>query len=273
MNKILLSASLASLIFTSGCGMPEPQDKHYETQVYSFSATSKPAASPEDLARWQAKVETMGIITLTKPAGHDPLSHKKHIEYFKKGIFPPSMKGLPVPPRQMTEDEGRQLYFEGFLPLVETANTPSPSTSEFEHAIREGLVVEPPCATTTSQVLEHAAAKGGFDWVAFVFANPKNYYPTHNNEVQLQLLGWYYYLKSEFIAPPASVGAWDRYTFDSIPGHAGHIFTMFKDGGPDGPDMVGDNTRRSTDQHGHPYRMPGKTQGFWLPPGVYPIKR
>lgn len=273
MNNIIFSASMASILLTIGCGMPEEQDKQPSSTVYSFSGDLKKAVSAEDLARWQAKADAMGIITLTKPSDLDPLSYKKNIEFFKRDIFPPSMKGVPLPPRQMTEDEGRQLYFEGYLPLVETANTPSPSTSDFERAIRDGLVVEPPCSTTTSQVLEHAAIKGGFDWVAYVFANPHHYYPTHNNEVQLQLLGWNYYLKSTYIAPPASVGAWDRYTFDKIPGHTGHIFTMFKDGGPDGPDMVGDNTRRSTDQHGHPYRMPGKTQGFWLPPGVYPIKR
>jgi hypothetical protein len=97
-------------------------------------------------------------------------------------------------------------------------------------------------------------------------------HPTHNNEYQLYLLGWNYFLRSEYIAPPASVGIWDRYTFYGLPGHSGHVDIIFKDGGANGPDLVGDNTRREDEKHGHPYRMLGSTQGFWLPPGVYPVK-
>jgi hypothetical protein len=221
---------------------------------------------------WIQKAKQLGI-SLEMPDDHDALTYKKHIVFFNKGITPKSMTGVPRPARPMTEEEGRKYYFEGMLPMVEQANTPSPSTSEFEAAIREGRIVEPPCATTNSQVLERTHIKAGFTEVATVFANPKHYYPTHNNEFQIQLLGWNYYLKSEYVAPPGAVGAWDRYTFDSIPGHTGHIFIVFKDGGIGGVDLVGDNTRRSDEPHGHPYRMPGKMVGFWLPPGVYPAKR
>jgi hypothetical protein len=270
MRSLLIVTSLSSLFLMTSCGSHE---SNTAAQIQSVKAPQAIFVTDEDMAKWEAKAAEMGTVTLTKPAELDPMTYKKHIEFFKRGIMPPSMKGVPVVPRVLTEDEGRRLFFEGYVPMVETANTPSPSSSEFEHAIQEGRVVEPPCATTTSQVLEHVAAKAGFDWIATVFANPNNYWPTHNIEVQLQQLGWNYYLKSEYVAPPASVGAWDRYTFDKIPGHTGHIFTIFKDGGLNGPDLVGDNTRRSGELHGHPYRAEGKTVGFWLPPGVYPHKR
>jgi hypothetical protein len=235
---------------------------------------NEPEGNPRnnDTNPWQQKAEEVGV-SLEKPPTHDAFTYKKHITFFAKDITPKSMTGVPRPERPMTEEEGRKYYFEGMLPMVEQANTPSPDKSEFEAAINEGRIVEPPCATTNSQVLERTHIKAGFPDVAKIFENPRNYYPTHNNEFQLQLLGWHYYLKSEFVAPPGAVGAWDRYTFDSIPGHTGHIYIIFKDGGLGGPDLVGDNTRRKDDLHGHPYRMPGKTVGFWLPPGVYPAKR
>lgn len=210
--------------------------------------------------------------SLEPPSQFDPFTHKKHIEFFKRNINPPSMSKVPTASRKMTEDEGRQFYFEGMLPLVLNANNPAPSASEFEAAIREGRVVDPPCATTNSQVLKRASLKAKLPIMANLFSNPHHYYPTHNNEVQLQKLGWFYYLKSEYVSPIGSVGTWSRYTFDKIPGHTGHIFIIFKDGG-NGPDLVGDNTRRSGEDHGHPYRMPGQTVGFWLPPGVYPMEK
>jgi hypothetical protein len=139
--------------------------------------------------------------------------------------------------------------------------------------VKEGLVVDPPCATVNSQVLEFAARKAGLNWVADLFENPRQYGPTHNNEIQLRTLGWNYFLKTEYVAPPGAVGVWDRYNFYGFPGHAGHIFIIFQDGGVGNGDLVGDNTRRSGDLHGHQYRMPGKTVGFWLPPGIYPKRR
>jgi hypothetical protein len=286
-----LNFFIASALFAiAGCGQPEPHIKNgnspmespaeqdqqeqvifqEEAVVQNDHPQSEPAS--DMLSPWLDKAEELGI-SLEKPRDHDPLTYKKHITFFAKDITPPSMTGVPRPARAMTEEEGRKYYFEGMLPMVEQANTPSPDKSEFEAAINEGRIVEPPCATTNSQVLERTHIKAGFHEIAKVFANPKHYYPTHNNEFQLQLLGWNYYLKSEFVAPPGAVGAWDRYTFDKIPGHTGHIYILFKDGGIGGTDLVGDNTRRAGEPHGHPYRMPGKTVGFWLPPGVYPAKR
>jgi hypothetical protein len=213
-----------------------------------------------------------GLAITKKPVGFDPNTHMKEIEYFKRGIFPPSMMKVPKATRKMTEDEGRFFYFRSMVPLVRNANNPSPGHSEFERAINEGRVVNPPCATTNSQVMKRAFLNANMEDFAHLFANPHDYYPTHNNEYQLMLLGWKYFLRSEYIAPLGSVGMWSRYTFDRIPGHSGHVFIMFKDGGT-GPDLVGDNTRRSGEDHGHPYRMSGSTHGFWLPPGVYPLKR
>jgi len=212
------------------------------------------------------------LATTEVPQNFDPNTYKKEIEYFKRGTVPPSMAKVPKAARRMTEREGREFYFESMVRLVRNANNPSPSHSEFGRAIDEGRVVNPPCATTNSQVMKRAFINAGMVEFAKLFDNPHNYYPTHNNEYQLKLLGWNYFLKSEYIAPLGSVGMWDRYTFDKIPGHSGHIFIMFKDGNG-GPDLVGDNTCKSGEDHGHPYRMPGETHGFWLPPGVYPERR
>jgi hypothetical protein len=206
---------------------------------------------------------------IIKPANFDPLTYKKHITFFQRGIVPPSTIDIPKVEAPLTEAQGRDWYFNGILPMVKEANIPNPDASEFESAIDKGRVVNPPCATSNSQVLAWSARKAGLDGVAEIFDNPHDYYPTHNNEFQIQALGWNYFLMSEYVAPRGAVGAWDRYTFDKIPGHTGHIFIVFKDT----PFLVGDNTRRKDDLHGHPYRMPGSPVGFWLPPGVYPTKR
>jgi hypothetical protein len=267
-NRVVLSFAFGFLV--TSCGAPNPEPN---ASVYSVEVPSPKSASQADLDAWTQKAAQLGTVTLTRPSDQDPKAHIKAIAYFRESTLPESMNGVPNAPRALTENEGRRLYFTGYLPLVETANKPSPSTSEFEKAIQAGLVVEPPCATTTSQVLKAAATKAGFSWMASMFQNPHDYYPTHNDEIQLARLGFSYYLKSKYVAPPASVGAWDRYTFFGVKDHTGHIFTIFKDGGPNGPDLVGDNTRRSNEPHGHPYREPGNVDGFWLPPGVYPHKR
>lgn len=243
------------------------------TYAFDIAKPPPPVEPGSEMERYERTAERIGLVKLEKPADHDPQTYYNHISYFRQAKLPDSMRGVPSVPRALTEEEGRRFYFDGLLPLVETANTPSPATSEFEAAIKEGRVVEPPCATTNSQVLERAALKAGLPWVAEIFANPRHYYPTHNNEIQLQRLGWSYYLKEEHVSPPASVGAWSRYTFVGVPGHTGHIFVIFKDMGMNARDLVGDNTRRSDEPHGHPYRPEGKTVGFWLPPGVYPMRR
>jgi hypothetical protein len=219
-------------------------------------------------ADWSDAAQRVGV-TLSAPKNFDPLTHRKSITYFVRNIMPPSMETVPKAEQPLTAEEGQRFYFEGMLPLVETANKPSPSTSEFQHAINEGLVVEPPCATTNSQVMEHAFRKAKMDNPANLFADPNDYWPTHNNEVQMALLGFHYFLLSEYVAPKGAVGMWDRYTFDGIPGHSGHIFIIFQDT----PLLVGDNTRRESDPHGHPYRAKGEAVGFWLPQGVFPRRR
>jgi hypothetical protein len=271
MCRISPAVFAATFIIFGGCGSQEfPSPSNSANAISSLS----PEATPNPkLTAWKKKADSLGIITLSKPEGSDPLTHKKNIAYLGKNITPESMNSVPKAPRKMTEDEGRAFYFDGLLRLVETANTPSPDSSEFEKAIDAGRIVEPPCATTNSQVMKAAAIKAKQQWVATLFENPHNYYPTHNNEYQLYLMGWNYYLKAEYIAPPASIGMWDRYVFTGLPGHSGHVYVIFKDGGLKGPDLIGDNTRQKDELHGHPYRMPGSTQGFWLPPGVYPNKR
>ena len=195
------------------------------------------------------------------------------MEFFRSETPPKSVGDFPHAQRKMTAEEGRKLFFEGILPLVNAANDPSPTTSEFGRAIAEGMIVGPACATTNSQVMEYSARKAGFNWIAELFNDPWGYLPTHNNEYQFMLLGWHYYLMDEYISPPGSMGAWTRYTFYGIPDHTGHIYVTFQDLGPDTSPLIGDNTRLSDELHGHLYRPAGRPVGFWLPPGVYPKKR
>lgn len=217
------------------------------------------------------KVIPTDVSTLP-PEDFDPNTHLT-IEFLNWTTPPKSTGDFPHAPRKMSDEEGRKLFFDGLRPMVAQANSPSPSTSEFGRAINEGQIVDAACATTNSQVLEYAARKSGLDWIVPLFDNPKGYYPTHNNEFQFTLLGWHYYLIEDYVAPAASVGAWSRYTFYGIPDHTGHIYITFEDRGPFNSPLVGDNTRRSGEPHGHLYRPSGRPVGFWLPPGVYPKRR
>lgn len=212
-------------------------------------------------------------IVLIKPADLNEEKYKT-ISYFNNKL-PKSIDTIPKINTKLTEEEGRKLYFRGILILTQQANQPTSAKSLFGQAIKDGDIYSAPCASTTSQVLEYSARNAGLIEIEKLFAKPSNYAPTHNVEIAMQKLGFYYYDKKEYVAPPASIGVWSRYTWNGVKGHAGHIFTIFKDMGVGSniKDLVGDNTRRSSEYHGHPYRMDGQTVGFWLPPGIYPLKR
>lgn len=255
-------------LYMASCGSPSEEPQKPSPPVsdptpYNIIDLSKAADS------WEDKVKNVDFVSLTPPENFDRNKHLT-LEYMRWETPPKSTGDFPHASRKMTIEEGRKLFFDGILPLVNSANTPSPSSSEFGAAINQGQIVKAACATTNSQVLEFAARKAGLNWMVPLFEDPWGYLPTHNNEYQFMLLGWHYYLMDDYVSPAGSVGAWTRYTFYGIPDHTGHIYITFEDLGADTSPLVGDNTRLSSEPHGHLYRPSGRPVGFWLPPGVYP---
>ena len=276
----IISGLLTFSLYLTACG-PEakspkrtqhtlPGHKVKNQKSESLNVTRMPQLPPQ--STWDRTVELTDKVTLVPPSGFNPNTHLS-IDFFRWNTPPKSTGDFTHSPRQMTDEEGRALFFNGLLPLVLEANRPDPTSSEFGRAISEGMIVGPACATTNSQVLEYAAKKAGLDWIIPLFSDPWSYLPTHNNEYQFMLLGWHYYLMDDYISPAGSIGAWTRYTFYGIPDHTGHIYITFEDRGPDSSPLVGDNTRRNDELHGHPYRPAGRPVGFWMPPGVYPVRR
>lgn len=212
--------------------------------------------------------------TLDKPDGYDLEQSISTIEFFKHSL-PPSVKQLAS--QKLTTAQSKQYFLQGIRRICITANQPSSKTSDFEKAIKEGRVVDPPCATCNSQVMKYAAKLADLPEVATFWSDPNDFWPTHNNEALMRSMGFNYFLYDEFIAPVGAVGVWTRYKFYGIPGHAGHIFMIFQDGGENAANvLVGDNTRKSNERHGHFYRPSqggGSCVGFWLPNGIYPFRR
>lgn len=169
----------------------------------------------------------------------------------------------------MTEAEGRQFYFTGLLPQAQ-------NKSEFTKAVKEGEVPRygwAQCAVTTSSVLEHAAIKSGVTKLAPIFSRERREHSsdplscTDEVEVELRRLGWFYYFKDKWKAPPGAIGLEKgRYNKCGTPDHSGHIYTILEDRGAAANDFIADNGG-----YGHVYKA--ATGGFWLPPGVYPLLR
>lgn len=266
-QPIIFSFVMLSLL---SCG--EVPESFQNPKSIDLSSMHTAIEQKNDLIRWKKQAQKMGGVTLTPPDNFEPDTHMT-LEFMRWENPPASVRDFPHASRELTQNEGRKLFFDGLLPMVLSANNPSPTKSEFGQAIKEGLIVGPACATTNSQVLEYAARKSGLTWLTPLFDNPWGYLPTHNNEYQLMLLGWHYFLMDDYISPMGSVGAWTRYTFYGIPDHTGHIYITFEDRGPDTSPLVGDNTRLANEPHGHLYRPAGRPVGFWLPPGVYPKPR
>jgi hypothetical protein len=277
-TKLFQASLVVTGMISSACGYENNAEKTNQKQVAPPKGSQladkndNSNSSQKDNDSEFPEFEGNDSVTLEPPEGFEPDTHLT-MEFFRWETPPKSVGDFPHAPREMTEEEGRALFFKGILPLVNEANTPSPTESEFGLAIAEGMIVGPACATTNSQVLEYAARKADLDWIAEIFENPWGYLPTHNNEYQFMLLGWHYYLMDDYISPAGSMGAWTRYTFYGTPDHTGHIYVTFKDMGANTSPLVGDNTRLSNELHGHLYRPAGRPVGFWLPPGVYPKKR
>jgi hypothetical protein len=90
---------------------------------------------------------------------------------------------------------------------------------------------------------------------------------TDRVESELRRLGWNYFFKSAYQIPTSAIALESgRYNFCGTKSHSGHIYTVLEDRGGGLSDLIADNG-------GYSHVYSGKTEGFWLPPGVYPIRR
>lgn len=166
-------------------------------------------------------------------------------------------------------EDGQKLYFDG---LFYQANSKQLWEEALARCVIPPWAASAPCAVTCSQIIEEAAIKAGISKVELAFKNENEFGPTHNVEIAMRNLGWYYYYKTKYIAPRGAIGLWGgRFVFYGWPQHSGHIFTILEDKGPIGRDeLIADNGG-----WGHIYAASGDAgiEGFWLPNGVFPQLR
>lgn len=206
---------------------------------------------------------------------------------------------------KLTDAEGCRLFEQGILPILQSKTTFMEATEE-GHKKLEKLVEQnkdqygiryAPCAYSISCVMKYLAEKLGLATVKALFQDPcliDNVQIT-GVEKKLRRLGFLYFLKKDYLAPRGAIGArWPRNNQDQ----SGHIYYITKDGakrtqfpnpenywddqqgkhetGINGPKwQIKDLHAENLDFFDHVYMQweNGYTEGFWLPPGIYPLKR
>ncbi|MFN7514267.1 hypothetical protein [Microcystis sp.] len=209
-------------------------------------------------------------------------------------------QSLPTDHR-LTDAEGCRLFEQGILPILQSKTTFMKATEEGRNKLNE-LVEQnkdqygihlAPCAYSVSCVMKYLAEKLGLATVKALFQDPcliDNVQVT-GVEKKLRRLGFLYFLKEDYLAPRGAIGArWPRNNQDQ----SGHIYFITKDGakrtqfpnpgqenepaetGINGPkwqikDLHAENLHFF--DHVYMQEKEGYTEGFWLPPGIYPLKR
>jgi hypothetical protein len=206
---------------------------------------------------------------------------------------------------KLSEEEGCKLFEEGILPILQSKKTFMEATEE-GHEKLEKLVKQKkdqygihlaPCAYSVSCVMKYLAEKLGLATVKALFQDPcliDNVQVT-GVETKLRRLGFLYFLKKDYLAPRGAIGArWPRNNQDQ----SGHIYYITKDGAKrtqfpnpenDWDDQQGkhetgingtkwqikDLHAENLDFFDHVFMQweNGYTEGFWLPPGIYPLNR
>lgn len=126
------------------------------------------------------------------------------------------------------------------------------------------------CAITTAAVLEAELTRAGFPDLAKLFClaerKADHFALTHEVEIMLRRMGWFYYLRKDFVVMKGAIGMMaGRYNFAGCTQHSGHVYSLYEDKYP-ANDIICDNG-------GWKHVYGEKTEGFWLPPGVFPAKR
>jgi hypothetical protein len=206
---------------------------------------------------------------------------------------------LPTDHR-LTDAEGCRLFEQEILPILQSKKTFMEATKEGRNKLNELVEQDPetsiakyPCAYSVSCVMKYRAEKLGLATVKALFKDP---FSTENIrvtgvETKLRRLGFLYFLKKDYLAPRGAIGArWPRNNQDQ----SDHIYYITKDGakrtqfpnpgqenepaetGINGPKwQIKDLHAENLDFFDHVYIQweNGYTEGFWLPPGIYPLKR
>jgi hypothetical protein len=206
---------------------------------------------------------------------------------------------------KLSDAEGCRLFEQGILPILQSKTTFMKATEE-GHKKLEKLVAQnkdkygihhAPCAYSVSCVMKYLAEKLGLATVKALFQDPcliDNVQVT-GVEKKLRRLGFLYFLKEDYLAPRGAIGARaPRNNQDQ----SYHIYFITKDGekrtefpnpendwddqqgkhetGINGPKwQIKDLHAENLDFFDHVFMQweNGYTEGFWLPPGIYPLKR
>ena len=206
---------------------------------------------------------------------------------------------------KLSDAEGCRLFEQGILPILQSKTTFMKATEE-GHKKLEKLVEQnkdqygihlAPCAYSVSCVMKYLAEKLGLATVKALFQDPclMDNVRVTGVEKKLRRLGFLYFLKKDYLAPRGAIGArWPRNNQDQ----SDHIYFITKDGakrtqfpnpenywddqqgkhetGINGPKwQIKDLHAENLDFFDHVFMQwdNGYTEGFWLPPGIYPLKR
>ena len=206
---------------------------------------------------------------------------------------------------KLSDAEGCRLFEQGILPILQSKTTFMKATEE-GHKKLEKLVAQnkdkygihhAPCAYSVSCVMKYLAEKLGLATVKALFQDPcliDNVQVTGVDK-KLRRLGFLYFLKEDYLAPRGAIGARaPRNNQDQ----SYHIYFITKDGekrtefpnpendwddqqgkhetGINGPKwQIKDLHAENLHFFDHVFMQweNGYTEGFWLPPGIYPLKR
>ena len=202
---------------------------------------------------------------------------------------------------KLSDAEGCRLFEQGILPILQSADTFMTAAAEGKHELNlhpgRTDIKEASCAYSVSCVMKYIAKKLGFDKVKNLFNNTfeDDCVQVTGVEKKLRRLGFLYFLKKDYLAPRGAIGARaPRWKYQGTENGSGHIYYITKDGakrtqfpnpgqenepaetGINGPkwqikDLHAENLHFF--DHVYMQEKEGYTEGFWLPPGIYPLKR
>ena len=202
---------------------------------------------------------------------------------------------------KLTDAEGCQLFEQGILPILQSADTFMTAAAEGKHELNlhpgRTDIKEASCAYSVSCVMKYIAKELKFDKVKNLFNNTfeDDCVQVTGVEKKLRRLGFLYFLKKDYLAPRGAIGARaPRWKYQGTENGSGHIYFITKDGakrtqfpnpgqenepaetGINGPKwQIKDLHAENLDFFDHVFIQweNGYTEGFWLPPGIYPLKR
>lgn len=203
----------------------------------------------------------------------------------------------------LTEFEGRCLFEDGILKAIENKDSflriMSSAAAELVLRSDESIttfISKFPCAYTVSYLLWVVGRKLNLASVELLFKNifAQGNVIGHYLELNLRNLGFNYFFKQQYFAPKGSIGF--MFPRNKL-GHSGHTFFVTLDGQyrtqfpnpnnlwnydqgnveriPDEKYQIRDLAAENLHFFDHIYMQHKElyTDGFWLPPGVYPLER